>query len=729
MSRGQLRVYLGAAPGVGKTYAMLAEGQRRRVRGEDVVVALLEAHGRRLTAAMAEGLEVVPRRSMSHRGAAFTEMDLDAVLARRPQVALVDELAHTNVPGSRNGKRWQDVDELLDAGINVITTLNIQHLESISDVAKQVTGVEQHETLPDEIARRADQIELVDMTPEALRRRMVHGNVYPPDRIEAALTHYFRPGNLTALRELALLWLADRVEEGLQRYRAEHGIAGPWETRERIVVAIAGEKEDELVIRRAARIAARTPGSDLLAVHVYSDDGLTGQARPLDRQRALVASLGGSFQRLPGDDVAGALLRFAYAENATQIVLGTSRRGRLLTLLAGKSIPTRLARQAEHIDVHLVSRNGASRREPALAWLLTALRSRRGRAARATAEAAALTRLAATVLRGHGDPPALLEEIREMFGLAAVSLLERRPDDAGPYTVASAGAGPPEGPGADVEVPVSETFTLAGRGHPLGPDDMRVLSACAIQLVAGLTCRRQDAQDAHAAQHEADLRSRTALLAATAQNAREQLAAAQAALAGLADDGLAATPDERAALVAAARRAVDRVGRLVTDISDLSRLHAGALETYLRPVDLDDVIAAALEDLGPGGHHVTVSTPEDLPDVIADAEFLTRILTSLLADALHRSPADVPTVLTAAALARQVEIRIADPGGAPQPDDTTASLALRLARDLTEAMGDTLRFMESPDGGRTVIITLPAAALRPPQVAAREFAARALGRT
>ena len=364
MARGQLRVYLGAAPGVGKTYAMLAEGQRRRSRDTDVVVALLEDHGRRLTAAMAEGLELVPRRSMSYRGAAFTEMDLDAVLARRPQVALVDELAHTNVPGCRNAKRWQDVDELLDARIDVITTLNIQHLESLSDVAKQVTGVEQHETLPDEIARRADQIELVDMTPEALRRRMVHGNVYPPDRIEAALSHYFRPGNLTALRELALLWLADRVEEGLQRYRAEHGIATPWETRERIVVGIAGEKDDEAVIRRAARIAARTPGSDLLAVHVNCDDGLAaGNAATLDAQRALVALLGGSFQQLPGDDVAEALLRFARAENATQMVLGASRRSRLLTLFAGKSTPTRLARRAEHIDVHLVSRNGSSRRK------------------------------------------------------------------------------------------------------------------------------------------------------------------------------------------------------------------------------------------------------------------------------------------------------------------------------------------------------------------------------
>jgi two-component system sensor histidine kinase KdpD len=732
MTRGRLRVYLGAAPGVGKTYAMLAEGQHRRSRGTDVAVALVEAHRRRVIAAMAEGLEVVPRRTMSYRGATFTEMDLDAVLARRPQVALVDELAHTNVPGCRNPKRWQDVDELLEAGIDVVTTLNIQHLESLSDVAKQVTGVVQHETLPDEMARRADQIELVDMTPEALRRRMVHGNVYPPDRIEAALTHYFRPGNLTALRELALLWLADRVEEGLQRYRAEHGIAAPWETKERIVVGIAGEQDDEAVIRRAARIAARTPGSDLLAVHVNRDDGLTaGHAATLDTQRALVASLGGSFQQVPGDDVAETLLRFARAENATQMVLGASRRRRLVTLLAGKSTPTRLARRAEHIDVHLVSRESASKRGPP-AWRLAALGSRRARASRARAEAAALTRLAASVLRGRGDPPALLEEIRAMFGLEAVSLLECRTDSAGSccYIVASAGERPPEGPGADVELPVSETFTLAGRGRVLGADDTRVLHACAVQVVAGITCRRHDEQDADAAQHAADLRSRSALLAATSQNAREQLAAAQSALAGLADHGAAATPGERAALVAAARRAVDRIGRLVTDLSDLSRLHAGTLETYLRPVDLDDVIAASLDDLGPGGHHITLSTHEDLPDVIADAELLTRILTSLMADALHRSITDVPPMLTAAGLASHVEIRITDHGPGPRQGNGTNSLALRLARDLTEAMGDTLRCEQTPGGGRTVIITLPAAARRPPArpaptsaVPAPEFAA------
>ncbi len=714
--RGKLRLYLGAAPGVGKTYAMLAEGQRRRARGTDVVGALIETHGRQLTAAMAEGLEVVPRRTMTYRGATLTEMDLDAVLARHPQVALVDELAHTNVPGCRNAKRWQDVDELLDAGIDVITTLNIQHLESLSTVARQVTGVEQHETLPDDVARRADQIELVDMTPEALRRRMVHGNVYPPNRIEAALTHYFRPGNLTALRELALLWVADRVEEGMQRYRAEHGIAAPWETRERIVVGIAGEKGDEAVIRRAARIAARTPGSDLLAVHVDRDDGLAaGPGRALDTQRALVASVGGSFQQIPGGDVPETLLRYARAENATQIVLGASLRGRVLTLLSGKSIPTRVARRAGHIDVHLVSRDRTTARGWSLRSALAGFRSRRAQARRASAEAAALTRLATAALRGHGDAPALLEEIRQMFGLAAVSLLERRPDgEAGYDVVASAGDQPPEGPGADLEVPVDVTMTLAGRGPVPSREDLRVLRSCAAQIVAGIGSRRREERDAQAAWHAADLRGRTALLAATGENAREQLAAARTALTALAaaeHDRPALTPGDRARLLAEAARAVDGVSRLVDDLADLRRLHAGAVETYLRPVDLEEALTASLDDLGPGRQDVTLTLAGDLPDVIADAELLTRILASLLADAARRCPAGPPPVLTADRLDGQVEIRVVDTG--PDENGGPASLALRLAADLAESMGVTLRRERTPAGGRTVIIILPASA-RPP---------------
>ncbi|MGW3072595.1 MULTISPECIES: ATP-binding protein [unclassified Kitasatospora] len=360
MGRGRLRIYLGAAPGVGKTYAMLAEAHRRQERGTDVVVAFVEDHGRRRTADMVAGLEVVLRQQVVHRGARFSEMDLDAVLARRPQVALVDELAHTNVPGCRNEKRWQDVEELLAAGIDVVSTVNVQHLESLGDAVEGITGVRQRETVPDEVVRRADQIELVDMSPQALRRRLAHGNVYAPEKIDAALANYFRPGNLTALRELALLWTADRVDEYLQKYRAEQGIEGTWQARERIVVGLTGGPEGATLIRRAARIAARVSGGELLAVHISRSDGLVGTGSPqtLIEQRALVESLGGSFHAVLGDDPAAGLLDFARGVNATQIVLGTSRRP-AWQYLYGPGVGTTVTREAGDIDVHMVTHEHA----------------------------------------------------------------------------------------------------------------------------------------------------------------------------------------------------------------------------------------------------------------------------------------------------------------------------------------------------------------------------------
>ncbi|WP_280722125.1 sensor histidine kinase KdpD [Kitasatospora sp. MAA4] len=356
MARGRLRIYLGAAPGVGKTYAMLCEAHRRLSRGTDVVIGFVEHHNRENTAELLHGLEAVPRRTLEHRGAEFTELDLDALLARRPQVALVDELAHTNVPGCRNAKRWQDVEELLAAGIDVISTVNIQHLESLGDVVEGITGVRQRETVPDEVVRRADQIELVDMSPQALRRRLAHGNVYAPDKINAALSNYFRPGNLTALRELALLWTADRVDEYLLTYRAEQGIADTWQARERIVVGLTGGPEGATLIRRAARIAAKGSGSELLAVHISRSDGLAGGGSPqsLIEQRVLVESLGGSFHTVLGDDPSQALLDFARGVNATQIVLGSSRR-KAWQYIYGPGVGSTVARDSGDIDVHIVT--------------------------------------------------------------------------------------------------------------------------------------------------------------------------------------------------------------------------------------------------------------------------------------------------------------------------------------------------------------------------------------
>ncbi len=357
--RGQLRVYLGAAPGVGKTFAMLDEGWRRHERGTDVVVGYVETHRRPRTQAQLRDLEVVSRRRFDYRGTTFEEMDVDAVLARRPAVALVDELAHTNVPGSRHEKRWQDIDELLDAGIDVITTVNIQHLESLNDVVERIAGVQQRETVPDEVVRRADQIELVDMSPEALRRRMAHGNIYPPERVDAALANYFRPGNLAALRELTLLWVADRVEEGLQGYMESHGIADAWETRERVVVAITGAPGGEQLVRRAARIAGRLKGG-LIGVHVVPSDGLETRAGPvLGDQRRLLEELGGTYREIVGDGVPTALVDFARSEMATQMVIGASRRSRWHELLHG-AVVNAIVRRAEGFDVHVIAQGDAS---------------------------------------------------------------------------------------------------------------------------------------------------------------------------------------------------------------------------------------------------------------------------------------------------------------------------------------------------------------------------------
>ena len=356
MARGKLRIYLGAAPGVGKTYAMLSEAHRRVERGTDCVVAFVEHHGRPRTEVMLHGLEEMPRRELEYRGTSFTEMDIDAVLARRPEVALVDELAHTNVPGSRNAKRWQDVEELLAAGIDVVSTVNIQHLESLGDIVESITGVRQQETVPDEVVRRADQVELVDMSPEALRRRMAHGNIYRPDKVDAALSNYFRPGNLTALRELALLWVADRVDEYLNAYRSEHEVSAIWGSRERIVVGLTGGPEGRTLIRRAARLAEKGAGGEVLAVYIARSDGLTSASpKELAVQRGLVEDLGGTFHHVVGDDVPAALLDFARGVNATQIVLGVSRRNSRQYVF-GPGVGATVARDSgPDLDVHLIT--------------------------------------------------------------------------------------------------------------------------------------------------------------------------------------------------------------------------------------------------------------------------------------------------------------------------------------------------------------------------------------
>lgn len=370
--RGRLRIYLAAAAGSGKTYAMLQEGHRREARGAYVVIGYVETHKRPLTEAQIGDLPVVPRKKIPYRGVMLEEMDTSAILALHPKVALVDELAHTNAPGSKYEKRYQDVEELLAAGIHVVTTLNIQHLESVNDLVTSITGVRVHETLPDRILDEADEVELIDISPYALRQRMRHGNIYPPERIDAALHNFFREGNLTALRELALRRVAEKTQEQLEHYMAEHGISTVWPASERVLVGFDGRPHMRQVLRDAWRLAHGLH-ADLIAVNIqpegmrdwtgrlvsllrYGQDAsrqrATQQQRLQEHQR-LAEDLGAEVLLLKSDDIARTLIEVARKRQVTQIVLGQPARRRWEEILRG-SITNRLLRLGAEMDIHLV---------------------------------------------------------------------------------------------------------------------------------------------------------------------------------------------------------------------------------------------------------------------------------------------------------------------------------------------------------------------------------------
>ena len=354
---GPFRIYLGAAPGVGKTYAMLSEGHRRRGRGANVVAVFVESYGRLHTEELINGLEVIPRKAVDYRGRRLEEMDLDAVLRRQPEVALVDELAHTNVPGSgRYEKRWQDVLDILDAGISVITTVNIQHLESVANEVEQMTGAKVRERVPDWVVRKADQIELIDSSPEQLRRRMLHGNIYPKEKVPQALTHFFRTDNLIAVRELALRFVADESDETLLEHLQQHKPQIPWETTERIMAAVTAKPGTDVLLRRAARIASRVR-AELNVVHVIiGDTSPSRDDQSIDELRDLAADLGARWHEIDDDDPAQALVGFAREHQITQIVIG-SIQSTWWHIADGGPILRRVIHDAgaSGIDVHIIA--------------------------------------------------------------------------------------------------------------------------------------------------------------------------------------------------------------------------------------------------------------------------------------------------------------------------------------------------------------------------------------
>ncbi|MFD3306773.1 DUF4118 domain-containing protein [Streptomyces sp. NPDC058694] len=831
MARGKLRIYLGAAPGVGKTYAMLSEAHRRVERGTDCVVAFVEHHNRPRTEVMLHGLEQIPRRELEYRGTVFTEMDVDAVLARHPQVALVDELPHTNIPGSRNTKRWQDVEELLAAGIDVITTVNIQHLESLGDVVESITGVRQQETVPDEVVRRADQIELVDMSPQALRRRMAHGNIYKPDKVDAALSNYFRPGNLTALRELALLWVADRVDEYLTEYRNEHRVSKIWGSRERIVVGLTGGPEGRTLIRRASRLAEKGAGGEVLAVYIARSDGLTSASpKELAVQRTLVEDLGGTFHHVIGEDVPTALLDFARGVNATQIVLGVSRR-KGWQYVFGPGVGATVARESgPDLDVHLITHDEAGKGRglpvarsarlgrsrviwgwlvgvvgpalltllltsvtpsvglandmllfltmtvaaallgglyPALAsavvgslllnWYFTPpvhtltiadpknivaiaifvgvavsvasvvdLAARRThQAARLRAESEILSVLAGSVLRGETSLEALLERVRETFGMESVALLERA-SDVEPWTCAgSVGPQPCQSPeNADVDMPVSDHMALALSGRVLPAEDRRVLAAFAAQAAVVLDRQRLQSQADQSRTLAEGNRIRTALLAAVSHDLRTPLAGIKAAVSSLRSEDVAWSEEDQAELLEGIEEGADRLDNLVGNLLDMSRLQTGTVTPLIREIDLDEVVPMALG--GVPEDSVELDIPETLPMVAVDPGLLERSVANLVENAVKYSPAEERVLVSASAMADRVEVRVVDRGpGVPDPAKDRifepfqrygdaprgagVGLGLAVARGFAEAMRGTLTAEDTPGGGLTMVLTLPAA--------------------
>src|SRR5262245_49736901 len=369
--RGHLKIFLGAAPGVGKTYAMLGAARAEKTGGRDVVAGLIETHGRRETEQLIDGLEVLPRKPIVYRNQVMHEFDLDAALARRPKLLLLDEFAHTNVPGSRHPKRWQDIDELLAAGIDVWTTLNIQHLESLNDVVQKISKVRVRETVPDTVFDKADEIVLVDFPPDELLKRLVEGKVYVQDTAARAIENFFKPQNLTALRELALRRAAERIDADLIERMQAQAIEGPWAAGERILACIGPDPGSPAVVRTAKRLADLMDAPWIAVTVERPGAALADKARRrLDEAMALAQSLGAEIQTLTATDIPAEVLRFAKFENVTQIVIGRSR-GSFFSELFGRSLPHELVRRTQDIAIHLVTRENEPQKRLSLSFFRT----------------------------------------------------------------------------------------------------------------------------------------------------------------------------------------------------------------------------------------------------------------------------------------------------------------------------------------------------------------------
>lgn len=845
MPRGRLKVYLGVVPGAGKTHALLDEARRRLDRGNDVVIGAIGTRDRATLETLAAGVE---------RVGDGLQVQVGSLLVRRPDVVVVDDLHELNPPGLRHAHRFEDVEDLLTAGIDVVCALDLRFVASLAEPVTAVLGAAPVSAVPDRVVLAADQLQVIDIAPQALRRRLAHGGLFPPEQLDAVRSATYRLDALAALRELCLGWAVGAIaRQQAARPDLAAGVRPPEGTaapapppgRERVLVALSGGPETERLLHRAARLVARMPEVDLLAVHVLAGDRLPrGEQRDTSALRELARSVGAGYQQVFGDDVAAALLAVAEAEHVTQLVVGADApagplaRAARLVGWRGSDTAARLVERGADLDVHVVgvpSGATAAVMPPAVtglpAWrrrtglvlavllplLLTGGMSEAGpwvglaghsllfllavvitslvgglgpallsavvgstllnyyfippvhtfrvaewhnvitlivfvaagvlvsavvhraaslaaQSARAAAESRSLAAMAGGVLRGQEALPTLLEHVRTAFGMTSASLLEQvrsaAPQDHGGSwrVVHSCGAVPPQRPPeADVTVPAGDNLVLALAGRTLAAADRTMLRAFAAQAQGLLERDRLARTAAHAARLEATERLRDALLAAVGHDLRTPLASATAAVSSLRAGDVTWTGQERQELLATAEESLDRLGHLVADLLDLSRLRAGVLTVASEPLWLDDVLPPALGELGPPGRDVVLHLSDDLPPVLADGGLLTRAMVNVIGNAVRHSPPGIPPVVTSSATGGRVEVRIIDrgPGVTEQdrerifvpfrrlgdvPNGTGLGLGLALSRGLVEAMHGTLEAEDTPGGGLTMVLSLVAAA-------------------
>ena len=822
--RGEFRIYVGAAPGVGTTFAMLEEGGRRSARGTDVVLAAIETHRRAGTSNQIGSLECVgPADASVAPAPAVFGLDVASVLARGPEVALVDDLAATDrSPEGAVVPRWRQAEALLECGITVIGTIDIAHIASLADRVAAITGQRVCATVPDEILRSADQVQLVDQTPEALRRRLAHGNIFPPEEVDPVLADVFRTDRLDALRELSLQWMASEAEVRLDpdRYRS----------RAAVLVALTGAPGGQRLLRSASEIAERSR-SRLIGVHVRSVDALSGTSSgDLDEQRRALRAIGGDYTEIASGDIAGALLSVAAAEGAQQLVVGASRRGRWTEITQG-SVLADLLRQSD-IDVHVVADIESSparvRRRPDVGWsvfsrqrvrwgwtlavlapwalvgvvstigslalpaqlllmllaataaavvggtgpaLLAAVESfllcnwflipplhrlsitssddavsllavlavalavgsyvsasaRRAAEAEVARSAASTLAAMAAAVATLADPlPALIQRLREFYGAADASLLVHEGSDW--VTVVASASSEESAPttpdGSSLTLRVGESGRLVLGGGALRSVDADTTAAFLDQLAVALEQRRLRATEELVESLAAANELRSALLAAVSHDLRTPLSAVKAGVSSLRQPDVQWPAELRAELLETIDAATDRLTALITNLLDMSRLHADAVELHLASARVDEIVHRAVMALRPRSTIVDVDLDDRLPSVWCDAALLDHVVSNLVDNAIKWSPAGASVLIDAAVLGARLHLRIIDRGpGIPVPlrgavrepfqrrNDTPTiggtGLGLAVANGFAKLMGSELVLDDTPGGGTTATLVMP----------------------